>query len=234
MKYHRILLKVSGEALMGPHSFGVHADTVADLASEIAEVRAMGVEVGVVSGGGNFFRGISEVGQRFDRSTADAVGMMATVMNCLVMQNALEREGIDTRVMSALEMPKIAEPFIRRRAVRHLEKGRVVLFAAGTGHPYFSTDTGAALRALETDADAIIKGTKVDGVYSSDPAVDADAVLYERVTYREVIEKDLRVMDQTAVALCRENQIPLHVLNIQTPGNIIALLKGEDIGTLVT
>jgi len=233
-RYHRILLKLSGEALMASKSFGVHADTVENIAEEIAGLHEMGVELGIVTGGGNFFRGISEVGQRFDRSAADTVGMLATVMNCLVLQNGLERLGLDTRVLSALEMPKVAEPFIRRRAVRHLERGRIVLFAAGTGHPYFSTDTGAALRALEINAEAIIKATKVDGIYSSDPEKDPKAIKYDRVSYREVMEKNLQVMDQTAVALCRENGLPLHVLSIREPGRIAALLRGEAIGTIVS
>lgn len=234
MKYRRILLKLSGEALMGSNPFGVHADTVEYLSKEVADVHKQGVEIGIVLGGGNFFRGISEVGKRFDRSIADQVGMLATVMNCLVFQDGLEREGLDTRVLTALEMPKVAEPFIRRRAVRHLGRGRVVLFAAGTGHPYFSTDTGAALRALEINAEAIIKGTKVDGIYDSDPATNPDAVRYDTVTYQEVMEKNLRVMDQTAVALCRENGIPLHVLSIREPGRIVDLLQGKPVGTLVT
>ncbi|MBL6974275.1 MAG: UMP kinase [Deltaproteobacteria bacterium] len=234
MKYRRILLKLSGEALMGSNAFGVHADTVEHLSKEVASVHALGVEIGIVLGGGNFFRGISEVGKRFDRSIADQVGMLATVMNCLVFQDGLEREGLDTRVLTALEMPKVAEPFIRRRAVRHLGRGRIVLFAAGTGHPYFSTDTGAALRALEINAEAIIKGTKVDGIYDSDPETNPDAVRYDRVTYQEVMEKNLRVMDQTAVALCRENGIPLHVLSIRQPDRIVDLLHGKSVGTLVT
>lgn len=218
---------------MASNPFGVHADTVEYISKEVAAVHKLGIEIGIVLGGGNFFRGISEVGKRFERSIADHVGMLATVMNCLVLQDGLEREGLDTRVLTALEMPKVAEPFIRRRAVRHLERGRVVLFAAGTGHPYFSTDTGAALRALEINADAIIKGTKVDGIYTSDPETNPDAVRYDRVTYQEVLEKDLRVMDQTAVALCRENGIPLHVLSIRKSGKIVELLQGKPVGTLV-
>lgn len=219
---------------MGPESHGVHPDTVMRLAGEIAEARALGVEISLVVGGGNFFRGVSGTGRMFERSTADTVGMLATVMNGLILQDALERVGLQTRVLSATQMPQVCELFIRRRAIRHLEKGRLVLFVAGTGHPYFSTDTGAALRALEIGAEAILKGTKVDGVYTSDPVTNADAKRFERVTYQEVMEKGLRVLDQTAVALCRENRLPLHVFNIRVPGNIPAILKGEPIGTLVT
>ncbi len=219
---------------MGPESHGVHPDTVMRLAGEIAEARALGVEMSLVVGGGNFFRGASGTGRMFERSTADTVGMLATVMNGLILQDALERVGLQTRVLSAVQMPQVCEMFIRRRAIRHLGKGRLVLFVAGTGHPYFSTDTGAALRALEIGAEAILKGTKVDGVYTADPVTNADAQRFERITYQEVIEKGLRVLDQTAVALCRENRLPLHVFNIRVPGNIPAILKGDPIGTLVT
>ncbi len=219
---------------MGPESHGVHPDTVMRLAAEIAEAQALGVEMSLVVGGGNFFRGTSGAGRMFERSTADTVGMLATVMNGLILQDALERVGLQTRVLSATQMPQVCELFIRRRAIRHLEKGRLVLFVAGTGHPYFSTDTGAALRALEIGAEAILKGTKVDGVYTADPVTNADARKFERITYQEVIEKGLRVLDQTAVALCRENRLPLHVFNIRVPGNIPAILRGEPIGTLVT
>ncbi len=219
---------------MGPESHGVHPDTVMRLAGEVAEARALGVEMSLVVGGGNFFRGVSGTGRMFERSTADTVGMLATVMNGLILQDALERVGLQTRVLSATQMPQVCELFIRRRAIRHLEKGRLVIFVAGTGHPYFSTDTGAALRALEVGAEAILKGTKVEGVYDTDPETDGDARLFERITYQEVIEKNLRVLDQTAVALCRENRLPLHVFNIRVPGNIPAILKGKPIGTLVT
>lgn len=219
---------------MGPESHGVHPDTVMRLAGEIAEARALGVEMSLVVGGGNFFRGVSGTGRMFERSTADTVGMLATVMNGLILQDAIERVGLQTRVLSATQMPQVCELFIRRRAIRHLEKGRLVIFVAGTGHPYFSTDTGAALRALEIGAEAILKGTKVDGVYTADPVTDADAQRFERITYQEVLGKRLRVLDQTAVALCRDNRIPLHVFNIRVPGNIPAILKGEPIGTLVT
>lgn len=219
---------------MGPQTHGVHADTVMRLAGEIAEARALGVEMALVVGGGNFFRGVSGTGRMFERSTADTVGMLATVMNGLILQDALERVGLQTRVLSATQMPQVCEWFIRRRAIRHLEKGRLVLFVAGTGHPYFSTDTGAALRALEIGAEAILKGTKVDGVYTADPVTNPDARRFDRVTYQEVIEKGLKVLDQTAVALCRENRLPLHVFNIRVPGNIPAILKGDPIGTVVT
>jgi uridylate kinase len=233
-RFRRVLLKLSGEALMGGQAFGVDPVIVDGLAGEVAEARAMGVDVSLVIGGGNFFRGVSEAGRRFDRGTADTVGMLATMMNALVFQDALERQGHPTRVMTALEMPRVAEMFIRRRALRHLEKGRIVLFASGTGHPYFSTDTAAVLRALEIKADAILKGTKVDGVYTADPMLDSTATRYETIGYQEVIEKGLRVMDQTAIALCRENRLPLMVFNARVPGNLGRLLRGEPVGTLVS
>lgn len=218
---------------MGPESHGLHPDTVVRLAEEIAEARALGVEISLVVGGGNFFRGISGVGRMFERSTADTVGMLATVMNGLVLQDALERVGVPTRVLSAIQMPQVCEMFIRRRAIRHLEKGRIVIFVAGTGHPYFSTDTGAVLRALEIGAEAILKGTKVDGVYTADPVTHPEARRFDRVTYQEVIEMGLKVLDQTAVALCRENRLPLHVFNIRVPGNIPSILQGNIVGTIV-
>jgi len=233
-RYRRVLLKLSGEVLTGPEPFGVHPETVHRLASELAQARALGVQLALVVGGGNFFRGVSGTGREFERSTADTVGMLATVMNGLILQDALERLGLQTRVLSAVQMPQVCEMFIRRRAIRHLEKGRVILLVAGTGHPYFSTDTGAALRALEIGADAILKGTKVDGVYSADPETDRSARFYTHITYQEVIEQGLRVMDQTAVALCRENSLPLHVFNIRVPGNIVKVLSAEPIGTVVT
>lgn len=219
---------------MGPNPHGVHPETVMRLAREIVEARALGAEISLVVGGGNFFRGASGTGRMFERSTADTVGMLATVMNGLILQDALERVGLQTRVLSATQMPQVCELFIRRRAIRHLEKGRVVIFVAGTGHPYFSTDTGAALRALEIGAEAILKGTKVDGVYTADPMTDPAARKFDRITYQEVIEKGLAVLDQTAVALCRENRLPVHVFNIRVPGNIPAILRGEPIGTVVT
>ncbi|MBM4396270.1 MAG: UMP kinase [Deltaproteobacteria bacterium] len=232
-RYRRVLLKLSGEALMGPLRFGIHPETIDAFAAEIAEVRALGAEVAIVIGGGNFFRGVSTVGRQFERAAADTVGMLATVMNGLIFQDALERCGIESRLMTALQMPQVAEPFIRRRALKHLAKGRVVLFETGTGHPYFSTDTAAALRALEVHADALLKGTKVDGVFSADPVTNPDAVRYDRLGYQDVIEKGLRFMDATAVALCMENRIPLHVFNVRTRGNLVRLLRGEPIGTVV-
>lgn len=232
--FKRVLLKLSGEALMGDRQFGIDPETVSKMAQAIAEVRRIGVEIALVIGGGNFFRGVSEAGRKFDRGTADNVGMLATVMNALVFQDALEKLGLNTRVMTAVEMRNMAEPFIRRRAMRHLEKGRVVLFAAGTGHPYFSTDTAAVLRALEIKADAILKGTKVDGVYSADPVKDPSAVRYERISHQEVLERGLGVMDQTAIALCRENGIPLFVFSMRDPENLVRLMRGEQVATLVS
>ena len=232
-RYKRVLLKVSGEVLMGERAFGVDALVVDRISREVKEAHDLGVEIGIMIGGGNFFRGVSVVGREFERSTADTVGMLATVMNGLLLQDALERIGLQTRVLSAIQMPQVCEMFIRRRAIRHLEKGRVVIFVAGTGHPYFSTDTGAVLRALEIGAQAIMKGTKVDGVYSADPEKHKDARLYRSLTYQEVIEKNLGVMDQTAVALCRENKLALHVFNIKVAGNIPAILRGDDIGTTI-
>jgi uridylate kinase len=232
-RFRRLLLKLSGEVLMGPEPFGIHPETVDRLAGEVAEVRSLGVQLGLVIGGGNFFRGISTVGRQFERAQADTVGMLATVMNGLVFQDALGRAGVPARVMSALEMPRVAETFVRREAIAHLEAGRVVIFSAGTGHPYFSTDTGAVLRALEIGADAIVKGTKVDGVYSADPVTDPAATRYETIRYREVLDRGLRVMDAAAVALCMDNGLPLHVFNIRKPGNILALVRGGEIGTRV-
>jgi uridylate kinase len=232
-RYRRILLKLSGEALAGPQAFGVHPPTIDTLAQEVAQVRGLGVEVAIVIGGGNFWRGISTTGRSFERAASDTVGMLATVMNGLVFQDALERLGLETRLMTALHMRQVAEPFIRRRAVKHLDKGRVVLFEAGTGHPYFSTDMAAALRALEVRAEAIVKGTKVDGVYTADPVKVPDAVRYDRVSFHEVLDKGLKVMDATAVALCMENRLPVHVLNARQPGNVVRLLRGEEVGTLI-
>ncbi|HQL56369.1 MAG: UMP kinase [Myxococcota bacterium] len=232
--FKRVLLKLSGEALMGSRQFGIDPDTVLGIAQAIAEVSAMGVEIGLVIGGGNFFRGVSEAGKQFDRGTADSVGMLATVMNALIFQDALEKLDLKTRVMTAIPMHNMAEPFIRRRALRHLDKGRIVMFAAGTGHPYFSTDTGAALRALEIKADAILKGTKVDGVYTADPVSDPTAKRYDCISYQEVLEHGLRVMDQTAIALCSENKIPVMVFSIRDPRNLVKLIQGEKVATLVS
>lgn len=232
-RYRRVLLKLSGEALMGDRAFGIDPDTIRRMSAEIVEAVGLGIQMGIVVGGGNFFRGVSEAGRQFERSTADTVGMLATVMNGVVLLDAIERLGVQCRLMSAIQMPQVAELFIRRRAIRHLEKGRVAIFVAGTGHPYFSTDTGAVLRALEIGAEAVLKGTKVDGVYSDDPQVDSSARFYKHLSFKEVLERDLGVVDQTAVAMCRENDLRFHVFNIKVPGNLVALLKGHDIGTIV-
>jgi uridylate kinase len=233
LAFRRVLLKLSGEALMGARSAGVDAEVVTRFASEVKNALDIGANVAIVIGGGNYFRGVSDVGRQFDRATADTVGMLATVMNALVFSDVLERMGQPTRVMTALQMPQVAEPFIRRRAIRHMEKGRVVILAAGTGHPFFSTDTAAVLRALEIKADAILKGTKVDGVYTADPVTNPSASLYDTVTYSEVLERGLGVMDATAIALCREHRLPLMVFNIRTPGNLARVLRGEPVGTRV-
>ncbi len=232
--YKRILLKLSGEALMGKQNFGIDADVVKFIAHEIKEVYDLGIEIGVVIGGGNIFRGLSASAQGFDRVLADQMGMLATVINSLAVQNYMERLGVPTRILSAIHMEAIAEPFIRRRAIRHLEKGRVVIFAAGTGSPYFSTDTAAALRAIEIQADAILKGTKVDGVYSADPEKDPNAIKYPTIGYLDVVKQGLKVMDMTAVTLCMENKLPIIVFNMMQPGNFRRIVLGENIGTKVT
>ena len=232
-KYQRILLKLSGEVLAGKESFGVDPERVIALASEIAEVARTGVQLGLVVGGGNFFRGVAAAARNLDRVTADHMGMLATVINSLALQDALEKQGIPTRVMTAIEMHQVAEPYIRRRAIRHMEKGRIVIFAAGTSNPYFSTDTAAVLRALETHSQVIAKATRVDGVYDKDPLVHSDAVLYNEITYLEVLTKALRVMDSSAVAMCRDNQLPIVVFNLNTPGNIMRMSQGERIGTII-
>ncbi len=232
-KYQRILLKVSGEALAGGASFGIDSQRVQDLAHEIAQVAQTGVQIGLVVGGGNFFRGVAAAAKNMDRVTADHMGMLATVINALAMQDALEKAGMPTRVLSAIEMRQLAEPYIRRRAVRHLEKGRIVVFAAGTSNPYFSTDTAATLRALEIHAGVIAKATRVNGVYDRDPMVHSDAVFYPEISYLEVLTKSLRVMDASAVAMCRDNQLPILVFNLNTSGNIMRMAMGEPIGTLI-
>jgi uridylate kinase len=232
-EYKRILLKLSGEALIGDHGYGIDPAVVASISSEIGNVQKLGVEIAVVIGGGNIFRGLSASEAGMDRTTADYMGMLATVMNALAMQDALEKRGVVTRVVSAIEMKELAEPYIRRRAVRHLEKGRVVIFAAGTGNPYFTTDTAASLRAMEIDADVILKGTKVDGVYDRDPMKDTKARRYTSVTYMEVIRKELRVMDTTAISLCMENNLPIIVFNIMKRGNVEKIVQGKRIGTTV-
>ena len=231
--YKKILLKLSGEALMGDQEFGISSDVIASYAEQIKEIVDLGVEVSIVIGGGNIFRGISGAAQGVDRVTGDHMGMLATVINSLALQNSIEKLGVPTRVQTAIEMPKIAEPFIKRRAQRHLEKGRVVIFGAGTGNPYFTTDTAAALRAIEMGTDVVIKATKVDGIYDKDPVKFADAKKYEKVTYNEVLAKDLKVMDATAISLCRENKLPIIVFNSLIEGNLKRVIMGENIGTTV-
>lgn len=231
--YKKILLKLSGEALMGEQEFGISSDVITSYAKQIKEIVDLGVEVSIVIGGGNIFRGISGAAQGVDRVTGDHMGMLATVINSLALQNSIEKLGVPTRVQTAIEMPKIAEPFIKRRAQRHLEKGRVVIFGAGTGNPYFTTDTAAALRAIEMGTDVVIKATKVDGIYDKDPVKFADAKKYEKVTYNEVLAKDLKVMDATAISLCRENKLPIIVFNSLVEGNLKKVIMGENIGTTV-
>ncbi|MDE3196688.1 MAG: UMP kinase [Acidobacteriota bacterium] len=232
-RYDRILLKISGEAMAGPQSFGIDAGRVQDLATEIAAVAQQGVQVGLVVGGGNIFRGIALAARKMDRVTGDHMGMLATVINSLAMQDALEQIGVHTRVMSAIEMHEVAEPYIRRRAIRHLEKGRIVIFAAGTSNPYFSTDTAATLRALEIKAQVIAKATKVDGVYDKDPMKHSDAVMYRRIDYTDVLTRSLGVMDSTSIAMCRDNNLPILVFNLNTPGNIMRMATGEEVGTII-
>src|SRR5579862_3977358 len=231
--YKRILLKISGEALAAGQGFGVDNRRVHEIAAELAEVHRLGVEIAIVVGGGNFFRGVAEQAKHMDRVSADHMGMLATVINALALQDALEKQDIFTRVMSAIEMNQVAEPFIRRRAIRHLEKGRVVVFAGGTGNPYFSTDTAASLRAMEIKADAILKATKVDGIYDADPMVVKDATMFDQITYMEVLRRGLRVMDATAIALCRENNLPIVIFNLNQRGNIHRVVMGERVGSLV-
>ena len=232
-KYKRVLLKLSGEALMGDKGFGIDPDVVRRMASEIKDVHSMGVQIAVVIGGGNIFRGLAASVQGFDRISADHMGMLATVINALALQDALEKMSVFTRVQSAIEMREVAEMFIRRRAIRHLEKGRVVIFAAGTGNPYFSTDTTAALRAMEVKAEVILKATKVDGIYDADPVKVANAKMYSEISYIDVLTQGLGVMDSTAISLCKENRVPIIVLNIRTRGNIRRVIEGEKIGSLV-
>ncbi|WP_324279110.1 UMP kinase [Fusobacterium polymorphum] len=231
--YKKILLKLSGEALMGDQEFGISSDVITSYAKQIKEIVDLGVEVSIVIGGGNIFRGISGAAQGVDRVTGDHMGMLATVINSLALQNSIEKLGVPTRVQTAIEMPKVAEPFIKRRAQRHLEKGRVVIFGAGTGNPYFTTDTAAALRAIEMETDVVIKATKVDGIYDKDPVKYPDAKKYETVTYNEVLAKDLKVMDATAISLCRENKLPIIVFNSLIEGNLKRVVMGEHIGTTV-
>ena len=234
LKYKRILLKISGEVLMGDQGFGIDMKTVQAVAEEVAAVARLGVELCLVIGGGNIFRGLSKAAVGMERSSADYMGMLATVMNALAMQNALEKNGIDTRVQSAIQMNAVCEPFVRRRAIRHLEKGRVVIFAAGTGAPYFTTDTAAALRAAEMNCDALFKGTSVDGVYTADPKKDPTAERYEDLSYLEVLSRDLKVMDASAVSLMRENAIPIVVFSIRTPGALDEVIHGRGTYTVIT
>ncbi len=232
-KYARILLKLSGEALAGKQGYGIDPEVIATIAEEIRDVVGLGVEVALVIGGGNIFRGVAAASRGMDRASADYMGMLATMMNSLAMQDALERIGVVTRVQSAIEMQEVAEPYIRRRAVRHLEKGRVVIFGAGTGNPYFTTDTAASLRAMEINADVILKATKVDGVYSADPAKDKSAVKYPSLTYLDVLKMNLQVMDATATSLCMDNNLPIVVFDLTQRGNIQKVVLGEAIGTIV-
>lgn len=233
IKYKRVLLKLSGESLMGEQGFGISSEVLDFFAKEIKQVHDAGVQLGVVIGGGNIYRGLSASRQGIDRATGDQMGMLATMINSLALQNAIEKTGIYTRLMSAIKMEEIAEPYIRRRAIRHLEKGRVVILGAGTGHPYFSTDTAASLRAVEIGADIIVKGTRVDGVYDSDPEKNSEAIKFEKITYLDILKNNLRIMDLTAVSLCQENNLPMMVFNMDVPGNLLKLVMGEDVGTYI-
>jgi uridylate kinase len=233
--YRRILLKLSGEALMGDQAYGIDPAVATRIAQDILEIQALGVQTAIVIGGGNIFRGLAASVRGMDRSTADYMGMLATVINALALQDALEHVGVPTRVLTAIEMRAVAEPFIRRRAIRHLEKGRVVIFAAGTGNPYFTTDTAAALRAMEIKAEVILKATKVDGIYTEDPIKNPDAVRFDRISYLEVLQERLQVMDATAISLCMDNKLPIVVFNLKVPGNIRRVVMGdESVGTTVT
>ncbi len=231
--FKRILLKLSGEALMGDQSLGIDRNILHQIAEEIKDVKTLGVEIAIVIGGGNIFRGLGASASGMDRVTADHMGMLATVINSLAMQDALEKIGLFTRVMSAVKMEQMAEPFIRRRAIRHLQKGRIVIFAAGTGNPYFTTDTAASLRAIEIEADVILKGTRVDGIYDSDPEKNENAFKFDKISYMEVVKKGLNVMDTTAVTLCMENKLPIMVFNLKTHGNLRKIVLGENIGSKV-
>ncbi|MCK4846466.1 MAG: UMP kinase [Deltaproteobacteria bacterium] len=233
IKYKRIMLKLSGEVLMGEREYGVEPEFVESIAAEIKEVFELGVEISIVIGGGNIFRGIEGSARGMDRVSADYAGMLATVINALTLQDALEKQDVKTRVISAIEMKELAEPYIRRRAVRHLEKGRVIIFAAGTGNPYFTTDTAASLRAMEMHAEVIMKGTKVDGVYDKDPMKDSSAKRFESLSYKEVLNKELAVMDATAISLCKDNNMPIIVFDVKSRGNIIRIIKGDKVGTIV-
>jgi uridylate kinase len=234
LAYKRILLKVSGEALMGEQTYGIDPEVATQIAKDVSEIQGMGVETAIVIGGGNIFRGVAASARGMDRATADYMGMLATIINALALQDALEKQGVATRVVTAIEMRSVAEPFIRRRAIRHLEKRRVVVFGGGTGNPYFSTDTAAALRAMEIKADVILKATKVDGVYNADPMIHPAATRFDRISYLQVLEQGLKVMDATAISLCMDNGLPIVVFNLRTPGNIKRAIIGEPIGSLVT
>ncbi len=231
--YRRLLLKLSGEALRGDSDYGISPAVIERIADEARQVRALGVELAIVIGGGNIFRGVAGAAKGMDRTSADYMGMLATVINSMAIQDGFEKKGMYTRVMSGLEMPRVAEPFIRRRAMRHLEKGRIVVFAAGTGNPYFTTDTAAALRAVEINADAVLKATKVDGIYDADPEKVPDAKKYDTLTYDECLARHLKVMDATSVSLCRENSMPIVVFNLNEPGNIVRVARGESVGTRI-
>ena len=231
--YKRVLLKLSGESLMGTRDYGIDAAVLSAFAEEIRTLKELGVEVGIVIGGGNIYRGVDQSGDGIDKVTGDHMGMLATVINALALQNALEKHGLYTRCQTAINMERIAEPFIRRRAIRHLEKGRIVIFAAGTGNPYFTTDTAAALRAIEIEVDVILKGTRVDGIYDSDPEKNAAAIRFPEISYMDVLRKDLRVMDMTAITLCKENKLPIIIFNMNTPGNLRRISLGEAVGSKV-
>ena len=232
--YGRILLKLSGESLQGPGGFGIHGETIQSISRELKDVHELGVQIAIMVGGGNIFRGARQKGFEIDRATGDYMGMLATVINALALQDALEKEGVFTRVLSAIEMRQVSEPFIRRRAMRHLEKGRVVIFAAGTGNPYFSTDTAAALRAMEIKADVILKATRVDGIYDADPEQVPDARFFAAISYRDVLSQNLKVMDSTAISLCMDNGMPIVVFNMNRPGNVKRVVLGERVGSKVT
>ena len=232
--YKRVLLKLSGEALAADRGFGVDVAKLHEISMEILAARDLGVEIAIVVGGGNFFRGVADQARNMDRVSADQMGMLATVINSIALQDALEKCGVQTRVMSAIEMNQVAEPYIRRRAIRHLEKGRVVIFAAGLGNPYFSTDTAASLRAMEIKADVLLKATKVEGIYDADPVITKDAVKFEQITYMEILRLGLKVMDSTAVSLCKDNNLPMIIFNMNRPGNILRVVSGEKVGSLVT
>jgi uridylate kinase len=232
--FRRVLLKLSGEALLGEQSFGIDVNVARSVAQEVKQAHQLGTQIAIVVGGGNIFRGVSASAGNMDRASADYIGMLATVMNSVVLQDALEKTGVHTRVLSAINIPQLAEAFIRRRAIRHLEKGRIIILAGGTGNPFFSTDSAAALRALEIKADAILKGTKVDGVYSADPMTDSTATRFDCITFQEVLEKRLRVMDASAISLCRDNNLPIVVFNMRAPGNIARVVRNDaGVGTLV-